>query len=265
MSSGLLTLLTLRAAGPRGRVRRPEGGTAKRERQRGEEGDNNHHSPVLSSGYQWFPLPYPVPSSLGYFRPPLSPLPTGRSEGTEDVRCNRATKWPRKRAVWGWMRDRTHGRRLLPVCPSFSRLSSRFGCRSLPSLLTSPLMSRTEGEVMWAGRGVDEETHRATPHRSLTSSLSFISSLWSSFKYRMWNEVEPVEVKEELDRWIIICTFIILTAFSLGSLAVQEGFTCLVSRSFPHAIPILTSLSFHFVRLVGNDMNQEPGADIIIA
>ena len=37
------TLLTLRAAGPRGRVRRPEGRTAKRERQRGEahgpEGD----------------------------------------------------------------------------------------------------------------------------------------------------------------------------------------------------------------------------------
>ena len=36
------------------------------------------------------------PSSLGYFRPPLA---TARSEGTEDVRCNRATKWPRKRAV----------------------------------------------------------------------------------------------------------------------------------------------------------------------
>ena len=32
------------------------------------------------------------PSSLGYFRPPLSPLATARSEGTEDVRCNRATK-----------------------------------------------------------------------------------------------------------------------------------------------------------------------------
>ena len=36
MSSGLVTLLTLRAAGPRGRVTRPEGRTAKRERQRGE-------------------------------------------------------------------------------------------------------------------------------------------------------------------------------------------------------------------------------------